>query len=150
MRVMELRHVEADHRFFAAEERSSERPCQFGFADTRWPEKQEYADRTLRIVESRARRLDRIRHRLHGVVLPDHAHQHLVFKMGEALAFVACQIGQRNPCPFAQDVRDIIRADFIDAAADILRITRADTRRAASSSDRALYRRRRSVNSTTS
>ena len=68
----ELGHVDAHHGVFGIEQERRERLGQFGFAHAGRPEKQERAIGPVRVRQPGARAPDRIGHRGHGFVLPDH------------------------------------------------------------------------------
>ena len=55
MPLLELAHVEADHRVLVAEQRLGQRPRQLGLADAGRAEEQERPDRPVRVGQARAR-----------------------------------------------------------------------------------------------
>jgi hypothetical protein len=58
MLLHKLRHVEANQRAFAAEEKLRERPRHFRFSDTGWTKKQERTDRAQRVLQTGTRTPD--------------------------------------------------------------------------------------------
>ncbi len=79
MRLLELRHVDADQVPLAAVQQVRESQRGLGLAHAAGPDQHEDADRLARIVQAGTRRDDALRDGRHGLVLPDHAPlQHLV------------------------------------------------------------------------
>src|SRR4051794_30555186 len=105
--LLELAHVEPDHRVLVAEQRFGERPCELGLADAGWPEEEERADRPLRIAEPGASAPHRTGYRPDGLLLPDHALVDLRLEAEQPLALLLGQLCDRDSGPARYDVGDV-------------------------------------------
>ena len=68
-----FRHVHADERLLVAEERLGQRAAELRLPDAGRAEEQKAADRAVRVAETDAAAADRVRDRVHGLLLPDDA-----------------------------------------------------------------------------
>ena len=82
-----LRHVEAHHGPFVIEQKFSECPSRFSFADTGWTQENKRANRTVWILQTRAGAPNGIRHRLKRFVLTNDALPQAVFHGQKFLHF---------------------------------------------------------------
>ena len=108
MALLELAHVEPDHRVLVAEQRFGERPCELGLADAGWPEEEEGADRPVRIAEPGASAPHRAGDRPDGLVLPDHALVDLRLEAEQPLALLLGQLCDRDSGPARHDLGDVV------------------------------------------
>ena len=106
--LLELAHVEPDHRVLVAEQRLGERPRELGLADAGRPEEEERADRPVRVAQPRARAPDRAGDRLDGLVLPDHALVELRLEAEQALALLLGQLCDRDAGAARHDLGDVV------------------------------------------
>ena len=68
-----FRHVHADERLLVAEERLGQRAAELRLPDAGRAEEQKAADRAVRVAETDAAAADRVRDRVHCLLLPDDA-----------------------------------------------------------------------------
>jgi hypothetical protein len=80
-----LGHVDAHHRVLIVEQELRERTGELGLADARRSQKDETAQRAVRILQSGARAANGVRDRGHGLVLADHALVQPLFHLDELL-----------------------------------------------------------------
>src|SRR5581483_10654083 len=85
MLLHEFRHVEPDHGLLIIEEKLGQRPAEFRFTNARWTEKNERADRTIRILQSRARPPYRVRNGMNRLVLADYPEFQAIFHFEQLL-----------------------------------------------------------------
>src|SRR5690606_8393021 len=106
-----LRHVEADERMVAAEQKVRERTRQLGLADARRPEKNETPHRTVRILQPGTRPPDRPRQRRNRLLLADDAPVQLILHPEQLLALVLGDRRERHTGPLRDDLVDVGLAD---------------------------------------
>ena len=106
-----LGHVEADQRVVAAEQEIRERARQLGLADAGRAEEHEAADRTVRVLQPRARAADGARHRRDGPLLADDAAVELLLHAQQLVALVLIDRRERHAGPLGDDLVDLLLAD---------------------------------------
>ena len=111
--LLVLGHVDPHHRLVVVEQEFGKRACEFGFADARWPEEHETAERTVRILQSGSGAADRVRHRHDGVVLADDAFVETLFHVNQLLDLAFHQPGDRDVRPLADDFGDVFFVHFL-------------------------------------
>ena len=89
-----LGHVDADHRVLVVKQELGESPGQFGFSDARGSEKDEAADRAVRIFQPGAGANDGFGDGRHRFILADDALVQFVFEMQQFLNFAFEQLAK--------------------------------------------------------
>ena len=120
MLLHELRHIEADERFLAAEQERGESARDFGFPDAGGTEEQERSGRTARGLESRAGAADGARQRRDGLLLADDALVQLLFDAQKLGDLFFLNGGHRNAGPARDHVLDVVLGD--DAGGGVVEV----------------------------
>ena len=107
-----LGHIDAHHRVGTVEQEFGEGFRKFGFPHAARPQEHEAAQRTVGVVEARARAADGVRDADDGPVLTDHALVQLFFQAHQLLAFAFHQFAHGNAGPAAHDGRHIFLGDL--------------------------------------
>ena len=107
-----LAHVDADHRVLVVEEELGERARQLGLADPGRSEKDERAERAIRVLQTGARAPNRVRDRDDRFVLADDALVQTRFHAQQLLDFAFHQAADGNARPLADDFGDVFFVDF--------------------------------------
>ena len=113
MLLLVLGHVQADERLLIVEEKFRERASQLCLADPSRTEKDERADRSVRVGEARARPAHRIRDRAHRLVLPDDPLVQPVFHADELCHLTLHQLRDRDSGPAGDDLGNVLFADLL-------------------------------------
>src|ERR1700719_1772767 len=111
-------HVEADQRFFAAEQELGEAARDFRLADTRWPEEEEAAHRTSGRLQARATAANGPCERGNRFVLADDTAVQFFFDTQQFLLLVLFDRGDLNTGPARDDLFDVFTRD--DASGGIV------------------------------
>ncbi len=109
----ELAHVDAHQRFGGVEQEFRQRLGQLGLAHARGPKEQERAIRPVRIGQAGARAPDRVRHRMHGLVLADHALVQFVFHAQQLVALAFEHLRHRDAGPACDYFGDLLRRHLL-------------------------------------
>ncbi len=110
--LLVLRHVDADHRPLVVEQVLRQRPRQLGLADAGRAQEDERADRPMRVLQAAASPQHRVGHRLHRLVLADHALVQFLAQVQQLLHLAFEQLRHRNAGPAADDLGDVLLVDF--------------------------------------
>ena len=111
--LLVLGHVQPDHVLLGVEQRLRERARKLRLADARRAEKDERADRPLRILDARASADDCVGDELDGLVLTDDTLvQHLV-QAQQLLPLALEQPGYRDARPARNDLGDLVRGHLL-------------------------------------
>ena len=105
-----LGHVESDHSVFIAEHRLGQRLAQFRLADARGAEKQERANRALRILQTDTAAADGLGHGGDGLVLPHDTLMQRLLQTEHPHALVLGQARDGNTRPAGHDLGDVLGA----------------------------------------
>lgn len=108
-----LAHVDADHGPLVVEQEVGQRLRQLGFADTGRPEEKERAGGPVGVGDPGAGTAYRVRHRPHGLALPDEAPAELVLHAQQLLGLALQQASGGDAGPGADDIGDVVRADLL-------------------------------------
>ena len=106
--LLELGHVEADHRVLVTEQRLGERARELGLPDSGGPEEEEAADRAIRVAEAGAGAAHSLGDRRHGLVLADNPLVQLLLEAQQPLALFGCQLRDRDPRGPRDDLGDVL------------------------------------------
>ena len=107
----ELRHIEADQRLLAAEQKFRQRAGDFGFADARRSQKQERAGRPLGRLQARARTANGARQSRDGLLLADDAPVQFFFNADELGDLFFLDRRHRHASPAGDYVFDVVLGD---------------------------------------
>ena len=107
-----LGHVDPDHRLVAVEQELGQRPRQLGLADPGRAEEDEAAERPVRVLQTRPRPPDRVRHRRDRLVLPDDPQVQPLLHLEQLLDLALHQPADRDAGPAADDLGDVLGVDL--------------------------------------
>ena len=110
--LLVFRHVDADHRVLVVEQERRQRARELSLAHARRSQKDEAAERAIRVLQTCACAPNRIRDRANGLVLPDDALMDALFHVDELLDFSLHQTADRDVRPLADDVGDVLLVDL--------------------------------------
>jgi hypothetical protein len=108
-----LRHVEANHRTLIVKEKLGESTRRLGLADAGGTEKHEDADRTVLILQSRARAANRVRDGFEGDFLADDSLSKQLFHADQFLNFAFEHFRHGNAGPLRNDLRNVFFVDLL-------------------------------------
>src|SRR5256712_2918442 len=103
-----LAHVEPHHRLLVVEEELRQRPRQLGLSHARRAGEEETADGPIRILQPAAGPADRVGDGTHRLLLTHHALPQPLLHVEELLHLRLQQLGDGNPRPLGDDVRDVL------------------------------------------
>ena len=106
-------HVDAHHRALVVEEEVGQRLGQLGLAHAGRAEEQERAGRPVRVRDPSPSTTDRVRHRLHGLLLSDHPGAELVLHAQQLGCLALEQPAGLDPGPGRHDVGDVVGRDLV-------------------------------------
>src|SRR5206468_2543409 len=106
-----LAHVEADHHPLVVEQELDKRARQLDLADTRRTEKQERADRAMKVQQSDAAAPNGIGNGVHSLVLTDDTLVEIILEVDELLHLALHQTTHRDPNDLKDHLRNILRVD---------------------------------------
>src|SRR5579864_3004949 len=122
--LAELAHVETHHRRLAVKQELRERLGELGLAHAGGAEEQERANRTVRVLQSRAAAPDGVRHRLDRGILVHQPQVNVLFEAQQLFALGREHLGDRDAGPLADDLGDLLGIDlFLQEPPRILRRT---------------------------
>ena len=121
-----LRHIDADHAALIIEERLSKGLRELRLADARRAEEDERTDWAVRVLDAGACAQDCFADSLDGFILTDDAGVQHIFEMQQLLALARQHLRHRDARPAADDLCDILFADFFFEQAVVLRLRRDD------------------------
>ena len=121
-----LRHIDADHAALIIEECLSKGLRELRLADTRRAEEDERTDWAVRILDAGACAQDGLADGLDGFILTDDAGVQHIFEMQQLLALARQHLRHRDARPAADDLCDILFADFFFEQAVVLGLRRND------------------------
>ncbi len=107
-----LAHVNAHHRVVVVEQEFRQRARQFRLAHACWPQKQERANRTVRVLQTRPAAPHGSRHRPHRVLLPDHALVQPLFHAQQLLRLAFQQPRHRDARPARNHLCNLVGVHF--------------------------------------
>jgi hypothetical protein len=107
----ELRHVDLDHRLFAAEHELGQRPHQLRLPDTGRAEEDERADRPTRVFQASPRSADRLGDHRNRLILALDPVVECVFHLEEPAALLLGNPHHRDAGPHRDNVRDVLGGD---------------------------------------
>ena len=102
-----LGHVDAHHRLLRVEQERRQRLGELRLTHAGGTEEHERRDGAVRVGQTRARTLNRLRHRRHRRVLAHDALVQFVRKVEKLLALPLLQLRHGNPGPLRDDVGDV-------------------------------------------
>mmetsp|Transcript_10351 Transcript_10351/g.25906 ORF Transcript_10351/g.25906 Transcript_10351/m.25906 type:complete len:480 (+) Transcript_10351:1440-2879(+) len=108
-----FRHVDANQGVLRIEHELRECLGQLRLAHACWAHEEEGSRGPARVRQASPGTLNRIRHRLHGLVLPDDTLVQLISEHEELLPLALLEFVHRNSRPLADDVADVARAHFL-------------------------------------
>ena len=108
----ELRHVELDHGFFAAEHELGQHARQVRLADAGGAEEHEHADRPARVLQAGAGAADGLGDAVDRLVLADDLLVQDVFHVQQALRLFGGDARDRNARPHRDDFADVLGGDL--------------------------------------
>ena len=111
--LLVLGHVEAHHRPLVVEHELGERAGELRLADAGRPEEDERADRPVGILEAGAGPAQRVRNRLHRLVLTDQAPVQPLLHVNQLLRLPLEQARDRDTRPARDDLGDVVLVDLL-------------------------------------
>src|SRR6185503_13125402 len=111
--LLVLRHVDADHRLLVVEEELGEGARQLGLADAGGAEEDEAAERTVGILQPRARAPDRVGDGRDRFFLADDALVQPLFHLDQLLDLPLHQAADGDAGPAADDFGDVFLVDLL-------------------------------------
>ena len=105
-------HVDADHGVLVIEQKFRECAGQFRFANASGPEKNERAERSIRILQTCAGAAHRVGHGFDRFVLAHHAQMQMLLELHEFLALALLQTRNWNARPARHDLGDVLLRHF--------------------------------------
>jgi hypothetical protein len=112
--LLELAHVYAHHRRLFPEERFGQRTRQLGLPNTRRPEKEEAAYRTVGVGEPGPGSPYSLGNRIDGLLLPDDALVELLLQPEQTLALLFGELADRYPGRPGDDLGNVFGRYFGD------------------------------------
>ncbi len=113
MLLLVLGHVDPHHRPLVVEEELGEGPRQLRLSHPGRAEEEERAERTIRVLKSRAGAPDRVRDRANGGVLPHHALSEAFLHRQELLELALEKPLHGNAAPAGHHLGDVLLVDFL-------------------------------------
>src|SRR3990172_3839855 len=101
-------HVDADHGLVIVEQELGKRPCEFGLAHARGAEKDEAADRPVRVLDARPRPPDSVGHGRYGLILAHHAPAQPFLHVQELLDLAFKHPAHGDAGPFRHDLGNVL------------------------------------------
>ena len=111
--LLVLRHVEPDERPLVVEHELGERAGELGLADAGRPEKDEGADRAVRILEPGAGATEGVRHRLDRGILADDALMEALLHVHQLLDLTLEETRDRDAGPGGDHGGDVVFVDLL-------------------------------------
>ena len=105
-------HVDPDHGVLVVEQKFRERAGQLRFADASWSEKNERAERAIRILQTGAGAAHGVRNGFDRFVLADDALMQMLFQFDQLFAFAFLQSRDRNVRPARNHFGDVFLGHF--------------------------------------
>src|SRR5579885_1168559 len=106
-----LRHIQANHVFFAAKEFSGERLCQFRLANAGWAEEEEGTDRASGVLQTGTRAANGTRNGADRLVLADDMLAQVLFQVTQVLTLALQHLAHRHTRPVLNDLGNMLRRD---------------------------------------
>ena len=106
--LLVLGHVEPHHRAVVVEHELGQRAGQLGLPHASRPEKDERADRPVRVLQAGTRAAKGVRHRLDRFVLADDAQVQTLLHVDQLLGLALEQAVDGNPGPARDDGGDVV------------------------------------------
>ena len=107
-----LRHIDTNHAAFIIKQGFGQRLGKFGLADARRAKEDKRTNRTVRVLDAGTGTQDGLADGLDCFILTDNTGMQHIFKVQQFLAFARQHLRDWNARPAADDLRDILLADF--------------------------------------